>query len=126
MKKFFVICIIFAASVTFVEAQQKVDKKTDFQTPETGLENDIRRFTDSLLLTTDQAKKIRVIETDLQKQMSERIMKVLGDPYAQIDILVDIDNIREEKFKLVLTPEQFKKYQKIFPKMKPLSKRNVK
>ena len=110
MKKFFVICIIFAASVTFVEAQQKVDRTTDFQTPETGLENDIRRFTDSLLLTTDQAKKIRVIETDLQKQMSERIMKVLGDAYAQIDILVDIDNIREEKFKLVLTPEQFKKY----------------
>ena len=126
MKKFFVICIIFAASVTFVEAQQKVDRTTDFQTPETGLENDIRRFTDSLLLTTDQAKKIRVIETDLQKQMSERIMKVLGDAYAQIDILVDIDNIREEKFKLVLTPEQFKKYQKIFPKMKPLPRRNNK
>ena len=126
MKKFFVICIIFMASVAFVEAQQKVDKKTDFQTPETGLENDIRRFTDSLLLTTDQAKKIRVIETDLQKQMSERIMKVLGDAYAQIDILVDIDNIREEKFKLVLTPEQFKKYQKLFPKMKPLPRRNKK
>ena len=129
MKKFFVISFIFVASITFVEAQPGTHSfqgsiesyaKTQKQAPKTfeeQLEFYVNELTDSLSLTIDQGEKIKVIETDLKEQKWERIKKVMGDPLAQFAINDDITNLREEKVKLVLTSEQFKKYQKLYPKV---------
>ena len=66
-----------------------------------------------LPLTTDQTDKIYAIEVELYKQTSEKIMKVLDNLDAQVEILLDINKLQEEKYRLVLTAEQFKKYQDV-------------
>ena len=66
-----------------------------------------------LPLTTDQNDKLYAIEVELYKQKYGKIMKVLDNLDAQIEILLEINKLQEEKYRLVLTVEQFKEYQKI-------------
>jgi hypothetical protein len=51
-------------------------------------------------------------------------MKILDNLNGQIEILLEINKLQEEKYRLVLTAEQFKKYQDLnnFLRRKKLEK----
>ena len=109
MKSFYLFYIAVAFLFSNTEFQQK---KTEFQKIEAMVEAGIKKKVDEtaklLSLTNEQIKKVHIIEADLHKQESERIMKALGDLYAQIKIRSEINKIRLEKYMSVLTVDQFK------------------
>ena len=66
-----------------------------------------------LSLTTDQKDKILSIEVELYKKTSEKILKALDNLNVQIEILLEMNKIQEERYKMVLNEEQFKQYQEV-------------
>jgi len=108
MKKLFVISIMLVASFAFAAAQQGQGRSMG--TPEERAKRTVDRLTELLSLTADQKKKIEAIELDLNKQMEEKMQKAEGDD-ARRKVFQEISKLREEKYKPVLTADQFKKYQ---------------
>ena len=107
MKKLFVICIMMAVSVGFVKAQQGFQNMT----PEERAKATVDRLTPVLSLTADQKTKIQAIEVDLNKQMAAKRQSVQGDREAATALMQEFNKLRMEKYKPVLTADQFKKYQ---------------
>jgi len=107
MKKLFVISIILLATVTFASAQQRQFQQ---RTVEERVKAQTDRMVDLLKLNADQKKKIEVIELDLNKKMDEKRQNAQGDREAFRAIFQEFDKIRDDKYKEVLTADQFKKY----------------
>ena len=108
MKKLFVISIMLVASIAFATAQQGQGRGGG--TPEERAKRQVERLTEQLSLTADQKKKIEAIEVDLNKQ-SEAKMKNAQTDDARRAVYQEIQKLREEKYKPVLTADQIKKYQ---------------
>jgi len=68
-------------------------------------------MTELLSLTSDQATKIYAIEVELNNIRSEKIGKVIVDFTAQQKIAKEMIVLGEEKYKPVLTTDQFSKLQ---------------
>ena len=99
MKKLFAMSAMLSVLCTFTAAQKEEGSQfLKFKTPEEQIEYNTNQLATVLSLTADQKKKVKTVEIDLNKQMSERVMKVLGDKDAQFAILDDIDKLREEKY----------------------------
>jgi len=101
MKKFLAICIMLVATASFVTAQQR-----QMGTPEERAKAQTDRMVDILKLTADQKTKIQAIDLDLAKQQSAK-MQNSQDRRA---VMQEFDKLRDEKYKPVLTADQFKKY----------------
>ena len=101
MKKFLAICIMLVATVSFVSAQQR-----QMGTPEERAKTQTERMVELLKLTADQKTKIQAIDLDLAKQQSAK-MQNAQDRRA---VMQEFDKLRDEKYKPVLTADQFKKY----------------
>ena len=109
MKKLFVICIMLAASITFVAAQQGQGQRQR-QTPEESAKDNTERIEKLLSLTADQKTKIAAIDLELAKEMYALFQKNQGNREAMLTGWQAIDKKRDEKYKPVLTADQFKKY----------------
>ena len=111
MKRFILLFIAVSFFLTNTESQQK---KPDLETAKAIVEASIKKRVDKmetmLSLDNNQKKRIQAIEEDINEQFSKRIMKVLGDFQAQTDINFEFDKIRLDKYKPVLTDDQFKVY----------------
>jgi len=105
MKKLFVISIMLLATITLVSAQQfqqrTVEERAKAQTD---------RMVELLKLNAEQKKKIEAIELDLNKKMDEKRKDIQGDREAFRALFQEFDKLRDEKYKPVLTADQFKKY----------------
>ena len=109
MKKLFVISIMLLVTVGFVAAQQGQGQRQQ-RTPEENAKIQVDRMVDLLKLNADVKKKIEVIELDLNKKMAEERQKVQGDREAFRAIFQKYDKLRDDKYKEVLSADQFKKY----------------
>jgi ABC-type transporter MlaC component len=107
MKKLFVISIMLVATIAFATAQQQ---QRQMGTPEERAKREVDRLTELLKLTADQKTKIQAIELDLNKQMDTKRQAAQGDREAMRTAMQEIQKLREEKFKPVLTADQLKKY----------------
>ena len=128
-------CILLTISFVFAEAQQgeknlqrglnesETLKLLEEERENTETREEVERIieksttqkvvqmTELLLLTPDQAKKIYAIEVELNTIRSEKIRKAIGNIAAQMGIEQEIIKLSEEKYKPVLTAEQFNKFQ---------------
>ena len=109
MKKLFVISIMLAATITFAAAQQR-QGQGQRQTPEESAKAYTERMETLLKLNADQKTKIDAINLDLAKQMSVQRQNNQGNREAMTKAMQDIEKKRDEKYKPVLTADQFKKY----------------
>ena len=80
------------------------------QTPEERAKATVERYEKLLTLTADQKTKIQAIEVDLGKQMNTLRQNNQGNRDAMRTAMQEIDKKRDEKYKAVLTADQFKKY----------------
>jgi len=109
MKKLFVISIMLLATVSFVSAQQGQGQRQQ-RTVEERVKAQTDRMVELLKLNADQKKKIEAIELDLNKKMDEKRQNAQGDREAFRAIFQEFDKMRDDKYKEVLTADQFKKY----------------
>jgi Spy/CpxP family protein refolding chaperone len=109
MKKLFVISIVLVATITFAAAQQGQGQRQR-QTPEESAKTQTERYEKLLNLTADQKTKIQAINLELAKEMSTKMQNNQGNRENMRTIFQEIDKKRDEKFKPVLTADQFKKY----------------
>ena len=105
MKKLFVISIMLVATVTFAAAQQR-----QRQTAEERAKTHTDRMVDVLKLTADQKAKIQAIDLELSKQLSAQMQNNQGNRESMRTAMQEIEKKRDEKYKPVLTADQFKKY----------------
>ena len=106
MKKLFVVAIMLIASVTFASAQQfqqmSAKERAKAQT---------ERMEKLLTLTAEQKTKIQAIDLEIAEEMSARMQNNQGgDRSAMRAVMQEIDKKRDDKYKAVLTADQFKKY----------------
>jgi len=105
MKKLFVISIMLLATVSLVRAQQfqqmSAEERAKVQT---------ERMEKLLTLTADQKTKIQAIDLELSKEMTTLMQNSQGDREGMRTAMQAIDKKRDDKYKAVLTAEQFKKY----------------
>ena len=112
MKKLFVVIFMLAATVSFAAAQQGGGQRGQQGTPEERAKVSADRVATLLSLKDDVKAKIQAIEVDINKQQdAERQKLQQGDREAMTALREKFTKIREEKYKAVLTADQFKKWQ---------------
>ena len=106
MKKLFVIMFVMLAATVAAQpgggrnmgtAEERAKRQTD-------------NMTELLSLNAEQKTKISAIELDIQKQMDTRRQNTQGNREAMMTAMQEIEKVREDKYKAVLTADQFKKY----------------
>ena len=107
MKKLFVIVFVML-SATLVAQQGGGNRMGG--TAEERAKATTDRWAEMLKLNADQKTKISAIELDLQKQMDTRRQNAGGDFSSMRAAMEEIEKVRQEKYKGVLTADQFKKY----------------
>jgi len=105
MKKLFVLSIMFLATITLATAQQRQGMP-----PEERAKAQTERLEKLLSLTADQKTKVHAIELEIGKEMTEQRQKTQGDREAMRAAMQEVNKKRDEKYKAVLTADQFKKY----------------
>jgi len=105
MKKLFVVGIMLIATVTLATAQQRQQMST-----EERAKAQTERMEKLLTLTADQKTKVQAIDLELSKEMTTRMQNNQGDREGMREAMQAIDKKRDEKYKAVLTADQFKKY----------------
>ena len=106
MKKLFVAVFMLAASFTFASAQQF---QQNMSVEERAKAQD-QRMENLLSLNADQKTKMKAINLDLAKQQDTKMQGVQGDREKMRAIMQEIDKMRDDKYKTLLTADQFKKY----------------
>ena len=105
MKKLFVIVFVMLAATVAAQpggrmggtAEERAKATTD-------------RWSEFLTLNAEQKTKLSAIELEMQKQMDTRRQNAQGDFSSMRAAMEEIEKVREEKYKGVLTADQFKKY----------------
>ena len=111
MKKLFVVVFMFAATVSFAVAQPGGQGgQRQRMTAEERAKSTTERMTTLLALNAEQKAKIEAIELELSKQMETERQNAQGNGEAMTAAFQKIDKVRDEKYKTVLTADQFKKY----------------
>ena len=109
MKKLLVISMMLVAMVTFATAQQGQGQRQN-RTPEERAKIQTDRMVELLGLNADQKAKVEAIELDLAKQQAAKMQNNQGNREVMQTVRQEIDKLRDEKYKPVLTDAQFKKY----------------
>ena len=109
MKKLFVTVLMMAATFSLAIAQgpQGGGRR---MTVEERSKATVERVNTLVTLNADQKSKIEAIELDLNKQMDAKRQSIQGNREAMMSLYQEFDKVRDEKYKAVLTAEQFKKY----------------
>ena len=106
MKKLLVISIMLLGTITFVSAQQQRQMMSAAESAKAQTE----RMEKLLSLKADQKTKIEAIDLDLAKQWDAKRQSVQGNREAMTAARQEIDKLRENKYKEVLTADQLKKF----------------
>jgi len=106
MKKLLVISIMLLGTITFVSAQQQRQMMWAAESAKAQTE----RMEKLLSLKADQKTKIEAIDLDLAKQWDAKRQSVQGNREAMTAARQEIDKLRENKYKEVLTADQLKKF----------------
>ena len=119
MKKLFVVVFMLTASLMFAVAQpggggQGGNRQGQGQgqrmTPEERAKQNTDRVATLLSLSNDVKTKIQAVELELNKEMDTKRQNMQGDREAMRELFTEIDKKRDEKYKALLTADQFKKY----------------
>jgi Spy/CpxP family protein refolding chaperone len=107
MKKIFFISLLFVMTASFATAQQRT-----MPSAEERAKNQTERLDKLLELNSEQKTKIQAINLELAKKMDEQMAanRGGGDREAMMKRMREMDTERSNKYKEVLTAEQFKKY----------------
>ena len=106
MKKLFAVSIMLVAMISFATAQQR-----QMMSAEERAKSQTERLDKLVTLTADQKTKIQAIDLELAKKMNTVMQNSQGDRDAMRTAMQEINKTRDEKYKEVLTDEQFKKHQ---------------
>lgn len=104
MKKIVVLMSLFFLSITIVSAQQR-----ERPSAEDRAKNQTERVDKVVKLTDEQKTKMQAVNLELAKKADEQ-MKDRGDRDAMRAKMQEIDSERDQKYKEILTEDQFKKY----------------
>ena len=107
MKKLFAISIILLAAATFATAQPA---GRQMGTPEERAKVQTDRMIEVLSLSADQQTKVQAIELELAQQQTQRMQNSQGNMDGLRELRQEMENLRDEKYKDVLSEDQFKKY----------------
>ncbi len=104
MKRIFVVTALLMMVVTYTTAQ-------NFTPPpaEERAKNQTERLNKLVKLNDDQKTKVQAINLDLAKKM-DAAMKNRDDRDAMRTKMQEIETERDQKYKEILTEDQFKKY----------------
>ena len=109
MKKLLIISMMLVATVALATAQPGQGQRQN-RTPEERAKAQTERMAETLGLNADQKAKIEAIELDLGKQQAEKMQNLQGNREGMQALRQEMDKLREEKYKPVLTEAQFKKF----------------
>ena len=109
MKKLLIISMMLVATITLVTAQPGQGQRQNM-TPEERAKITTERMVELLGLNADQKAEVEAIELDLAKQLAAKMQNNQGNREAMQEVRLEIDKLREEKYKPVLSDAQFKKY----------------
>ena len=109
MKRLFVIVFVLAATVSFAVAQPEQGQR-QMRSAEERAKNQTERMITLLSLNADQKAKIEAIELELGKDLDAKRQSAQGNREAMMEAFQEIDKVRDDKYKIVLTADQFKKY----------------
>ena len=108
MKKLLVLSIMFVATFAYATAQQGGPFQN--MTPEQQAKAQTDRMIELLSLNADQKTKVEAVELDIAKQQAAKMQNNQGNREAMMAVRQEMDKIRDEKYKPLLTDAQFKKY----------------
>jgi len=111
MKK--LLLVVFVALTVSATAQQRERGGMggmQNMTPEERAKAMTDRLAELVTLTADQKEKISVIELDLANELETKRRNAQGDPQLMRTAMQEIERLREERYRPVLTVEQLNKY----------------
>ncbi len=111
MRKLSLILFLFMATVGITVAQQ-ADGRRQSRTPEERAELMTNRMVKDLALTSEQASKLKEVNLAQAKKMETIWAKQTEDRKENREEARVALSSTEEKYKEILTPEQFEKYEK--------------
>jgi len=107
MKKLIVAVVMLSATFTFAAAQQGGGQRLSAE-ERAKLQTD--RLANLISLSAEQKTKIEAIEVELSKKIEAARQNAQGNREAMQAEFQKIDKTRDEKYKDVLTADQFKTY----------------
>ncbi len=112
MRKLSLILFIMIATVGVTFAQQADGRSRHSRTPEERAELMTNRMVKDLALTNEQAAKLKEVNLAQAKEMEAIRSSQAEDRKENREEAKAVVSSTEEKYKEILTPEQFEKYQK--------------
>jgi protein CpxP len=118
MKKIFMMALGLLFAVSGAMAQEKTATVKPAPNPEVRAEKFTKRMTRELGLDAAQQERVKGINLDRFKQLSEARATNAGDKKAVQQKVKEINDLYFQNLKAVLTPEQFAKFQTLKEEMK--------
>jgi len=86
--------------------------------PRMTVEQEMERLTKELALTDDQKPKIKEVVEENRKKMQELYSNSSGDRAAMREKMQGLSEERDKKFKEILKPDQYTKWEKLRDEMR--------
>src|SRR5688500_5451623 len=112
MIKLSLILFLLMATVGITVAQQADGRSHQSRTPEERAELMTNRMVKDLALSNEQAAKLKEVNLAQTKQIEAIRAKQTEDRKGNREEVQVVLSSTEDKYKEILTPEQFEKYQK--------------
>jgi len=109
MKRLFVVVLMMSATISFALAQPGQGQR-QMKSAEERAKSQVERMVTLMSLNVDQKTKIEAIELELYKEMDAKRQSAQGNREAMVSVFQEIDKARDDKYKTVLSADQFKKY----------------
>ena len=109
---------VLMACTTVSKAQDDKGEKKGRKGPRMTVEQEMERLDKELALTDDQKPKIKEVVEDNRKKMAELYSNSSGDRAAMREKMQALGDERDKKFKEILKPDQYEKWEKLRDKMR--------
>jgi len=109
---------VLMACSTVSNAQDDKGEKKGRKGPRMTVEQEMERLTKELALTDDQKPKIKEVVEENRKKMQELYSSSGGDRAAMREKMQALSDERDKKFKEILKPDQYAKWEKLRDEMR--------
>jgi Spy/CpxP family protein refolding chaperone len=109
---------VLMACSTVSNAQDDKGEKKGRKGPRMTVEQEMERLTKELALTDDQQPKIKAVVEENRKKMQELYSNSSGDRAAMREKMQGLSDERDKKFKEILKPDQYEKWEKLRDKLR--------
>ena len=109
---------VLMACSTVSNAQDDKGEKKGRKGPRMTVEQEMERLTKELALTDDQQPKNKAVVEENRKKMQELYSNSSGDRAAMREKMQGLSDERDKKFKEILKPDQYEKWEKLRDKMR--------